>query len=226
MQATSEELLQAERARAETLAAEATSLRELIEALEADLEMARLEAERAGREAAEARAALPESAATPSLQPGAVPFSAMTRQVSLPAAGRIARRFGEDDGHGTIQMGDTVATHSGAIVTAPADGVVLYAGPFRSYGRLLILDAGDGYHVVLAGMGGISVSRGQAVLAGEPVGVMDEMRTASVGGPSGDDPGSENSGTELYVEFRSQGRPVDPAPWWAERNSGRTGNDT
>ncbi len=118
-------------------------------------------------------------------------------------------------------LGDMVATQSAAIVTAPSDGSVLYAGPFRSYGQLLILNAGDGYHVVLAGMSRISVALGQSVLAGEPIGAMGETRLAS----ASDEPG-ENAAPELYVEFRKDGKPVDPAPWWADRLSGRTGNGT
>jgi septal ring factor EnvC (AmiA/AmiB activator) len=118
-------------------------------------------------------------------------------------------------------QGDMVATQSAAIVTAPSDGSVLYAGPFRSYGQLLILNAGDGYHVVLAGMSRISVAPGQTVLAGEPVGAMGEARVASASAaPLG------NTAPELYVEFRKDGKPVDPAPWWADRHSGRTGNGT
>jgi murein hydrolase activator len=150
-----------------------------------------------------------------------IPFKAMTGKLPLPAAGNLAARFGDSDGAGGNLYGDILTTQSGAIVTAPADGVVLYAGPFRSYGQLLILNAGDGYHVVLAGMGRISVSLGQSVLAGEPVGTMGEARLASAVSI-----GSENTAPELYVEFRKDGKPVDPAPWWAETYSGRTGNDT
>jgi septal ring factor EnvC (AmiA/AmiB activator) len=98
---------------------------------------------------------------------------------------------------------------------------VLYAGPFRSYGQLLILDAGDGYHVVLAGLSRISVTLGQSVLAGEPVATMGEARVA---GAAAFEAG--NAGPELYVEFRKDGKPVDPSPWWSERMSGRTGNDS
>jgi len=83
----------------------------------------------------------------------------------------------------------------------------------------LILDAGDGYHIVLAGMSRINVALGRKVLAGEPVGAMGEARLASLTSATTGSP-------ELYVEFRKDGKPVDPAPWWAERRSGRTGNDT
>jgi septal ring factor EnvC (AmiA/AmiB activator) len=145
----------------------------------------------------------------------------MKGRLALPVAGRVERRFGDGGGDGGILMGDMLATHSTAIVTAPVDGSILYAGPFRSYGQLLILNAGEGYHIVLAGMGRISVSPGQTVLAGEPVGLMGEARVASA-------VAFEEAGgaPELYVEFRKEGKPVDPAPWWAERTTGRTGNDS
>ena len=203
----SEELLAAEQARADELAAKAGSLRELIETLEAQVAAAR---------SAEERVVPEENRLAPS-----APFSALAGKLPLPAAGSIAARYGESDGAGGNLFGDILTTQSGAIVTAPADGVVLYAGPFRSYGQLLILNAGDGYHVVLAGLGRISVSLGQSVLAGEPVGTMGEARLASAVSI-----GSENTAPELYVEFRKDGKPVDPAPWWAETYSGRTGNDT
>lgn len=206
----SEELLLAEQARAGELAARAGSLRELIDSLEAQLDAARAAEERA-------RGAVPEE----NRLAEALPFRAMTGKVPLPAAGALAARFGDGDGAGGNLHGDILTTQSGAIVTAPADGVVLYAGPFRSYGQLLILNAGDGYHIVLAGMGRISVALGQSVLAGEPVGTMGEARLASAVSI-----GSESTAPELYVEFRKDGKPVDPAPWWAETYSGRTGNDT
>ncbi|TKT82991.1 murein hydrolase activator EnvC [Aquamicrobium sp. LC103] len=223
LQTESEGKLAAEKQRSSELAAEAGSLRELIDALEAEIETNR-KAEEESRLAAlkeaereEARRAQPLN---PTL-PGRIPFSAGRGQVGFPVAGHVVRRFGQGDGSGGTMQGDMLATHSAAIVTAPSDSSVLYAGPFRSYGQLLILDAGDGYHVVLAGMGRISVTQGQSVLAGEPVGVMGEARVASAMAF-----GSENSGPELYVEFRKDGKPVDPAPWWAERSSGRTGNGT
>lgn len=216
LQVESEERLAGEEARAAELAAEAGSLAELIEALEGEIEIAAIEAER--RAEAENRAL--DAARTP-LTVASLAFSAMKGRVDLPVTGRVGRRFGEADGSGGTLQGDMLATHSAAIVTAPVDGSVLYAGPFRSYGQLLILNAGEGYHVVLAGMGRISVSPGQAVLAGEPVGLMGESRVASAVALAG-----TGTGPELYVEFRKEGKPVDPAPWWAERTTGRTRNDS
>jgi septal ring factor EnvC (AmiA/AmiB activator) len=225
LQGASETALASEKQKSEELAAKADSLKDLIASLEKDIVGARsaeekarrAEEERKRREAALSVMPVPEN----NRLVETAPFSLMQGKLALPAAGRIARRFGRDDGNGGVMLGDMVATQSGAIVTAPADGSVLYAGPFRSYGQLLILNAGDGYHVVLAGMGRISVATGQSVLAGEPVGAMGEARVASTSAN-----GIGNAAPELYVEFRKDGKPVDPAPWWAVRFSGRTGNDT
>jgi len=192
----SEELLDAEQKRSAELAARAGSLKELIETLESQVAAARAAEERAA-------GAVPDGNRL--AQP--VPFPSLMGKLVLPASGRIGRRFGTADGAGGSLYGDIVATQSGAIVTAPADGVVL--------------NAGGGYHVVLAGMGRINVSLGQSVLAGEPVGTMGEARLASAVSI-----GSETTAPELYVEFRKDGKPVDPAPWWAETYSGRTGNDS
>jgi len=225
LQEKQEAALAEERTKAAALAEQAGSLKELIASIEREIEdkrsaeekARRAEEERQKREAALAAMPIPE----PNRLTGPQPFSALTRQVSLPVIGRVVRRFGDDDGNGGLMHGDTVTTQSGAIVTAPSDGDVLYAGPFRSYGQLLILNAGDGYHVVLAGMGRISVSAGQSVLAGEPVGAMSEPDAATASAS-----GDAKTAPELYIEFRKDGKPVDPAPWWSVRVSGRTGNDT
>jgi murein hydrolase activator len=230
LQVRSQTRLAREQERAAQLAEQAGSMEELIASLEAEIEAARQaeeearQEELARREAAEAL----ESAEEPDpaeleapTQFAALRFSTRQGQVRLPVQGHVARRFGDDDDAGGRLAGDILRTHSGAIVTAPSDGSVLYAGPFRSYGQLLILNAGDGYHLVLAGMSRISVRLGQSVVAGEPVGTMGEARVASVATL-----GDENTGPELYVEFRKEGKPVDPAPWWADRNSVRAGNDT
>lgn len=215
----------AEQRRSEQLAAKASSLKDLIASLEAQADKTRKAADAAKAAAAgqagddktggDTTASLPVPEGNQLT--ATAPFSALQGQIALPVTGRIKRRFGADDGNGAVMLGDMLATQSGAIVTAPADGNVLYAGPFRSYGQLLILNAGDGYHVVLAGMSRISVVTGQSVLAGEPVGAMGEARVASTSVSK-----NGNATPELYVEFRKDGKPVDPAPWWADRFSGRT----
>ena len=95
---------------------------------------------------------------------------------------------------------------------------MVYAGPFRSYGQLLIINAGDGYHVLLAGMERIDVQLGQFVLAGEPVAAMaaqkaGEHRRVDVGATQ----------PVLYIEFRKDGTSIDPAPWWAASNAEKVG---
>ena len=220
----SETALADERARSAGLATKARSLQELIASLEKQAdEKRKAEAEAARAREAESKhddmlASLPVPRAN-QLSGGAT-FGQLQRQIALPVVGRIERGFGERDHDGGVMQGDMLATQSGAIVSAPSDGQVLYAGPFRSYGQLLILDAGDGYHLVLAGMGRISVSQAQVVLAGEPVGV---MRTTSVAGAGVPD---EIAQPKLYIEFRKDGKPVDPAPWWADRLTGGAANDT
>jgi len=224
LQADTEAALTVERQRAQQLAAKASSLKDLIASLEADkARKAADQARAAARKSEDGDASASTAEPAPPLVPegnrltASAPFAALQGQIALPVIGKIKRRFGTDDGNGAMMKGDMVATQSGAIVTAPADGNVLYAGPFRSYGQLLILNAGDGYHVVLAGMSRISVATGQSVLAGEPIGAMGEARVASTSASQ-----NGNVTPELYVEFRKDGKPVDPNPWWAERYSGRT----
>ncbi|CAH2401272.1 murein hydrolase activator EnvC family protein [Mesorhizobium escarrei] len=239
LEAETQTALAAEKQRSAALAAKAGSLKDLIASIEADNARKATDAAKAAEQkAAEQKAAdadkAPAQTAPAQKAPAqtelaalpvpeanrltaAAPFSALQGQIALPVTGKIKRRFGASDGNGAVMLGDMVATQSGAIVTAPADGNVLYAGPFRSYGQLLILNAGDGYHVVLAGMSRISVASGQSVLAGEPVGAMGEARVASTSASK-----NGNATPELYVEFRKDGKPVDPTPWWADRLSGRT----
>jgi septal ring factor EnvC (AmiA/AmiB activator) len=220
LQGETELALVAERQRSRELAAKAANLKDLIASLEAEAEKQRAKDEADQRASADRERQDAELASLPVPEAnrltGPLAFDALRGQVALPVAGHMRLRFGASDGNGGVMHGDTVATQSGAIVTAPADGSVLYAGPFRSYGQLLILNAGDGYHVVLAGMSRISVAQGQSVLAGEPIGAMGESRLASNGALDDD------AVVELYVEFRKDGQPVDPSPWWADRQSGRT----
>ncbi len=104
-------------------------------------------------------------------------------------------------------------TRHGAQITSPCDGWIVYAGPFRSYGQLLIINAGGGYHILLAGMTRIDAQPGQFVLAAEPIGTMSEAV------PTVKQSSSETSPV-LYVEFRKGGRPIDPASWWVPNPKG------
>ena len=139
----------------------------------------------------------------------AIAFAAAKGLFALPVNGTRIRDFGGSDGAGGVEKGISLATRAGAQVTTPCDGWVVYAGPFRSYGQLLILNAGGGYHVLIAGMERISVNIGQFVLTGEPVATMGTTsQVASVLATTASQP-------VLYVEFRKDGTPIDPGPWWA-----------
>jgi len=115
-----------------------------------------------------------------------------------PADGPVTHRFGEAL-HGTARhQGQTILTARGARVQSPGAGLVQYVGPVRGWGVILILRMAGGYHLVLAGLDRVSVEVGQTVAAGAPVGWMADEGAA----PS-----------ELYLEVREKGAPVDPARW-------------
>lgn len=225
LQAQSEQEMDAQRKRSEELAAKAGSLKELIDGLDKQMAGVRDAADAARKAEAERLAKAREKAGETTPDVGRLEaqldFTSLRGRLVLPASGKLIRHFGDKDGVGGNMMGQIVETLPAATITSPSDGVVLYAGTFRSYGQLLILDAGNGYHIVMAGMGRIDVAQGQFVLAGEPVGAMGEKLLASVA------PIEVGNGAPLlYIEFRKDGKPVDPAPWWSERLSGRTQNDT
>lgn len=197
--------LAVERRNAADLANKAKSLEELMQGMEKALTSVR-QAEAAAEAAA--LAARPAPTDSGRLQP-AIAFAAAKGMLPLPVRGVPIQSFGEDNGLGGTAQGVSIATRAGARVTAPCDGWVVYAGEFRSYGQLLILNGGDGYHVVLAGMERIDVELGQFVLTGEPVGVMGSQRLASATAPD-----ASLSQPVLYIEFRKEGASIDPAPWW------------
>ncbi|WP_208998416.1 murein hydrolase activator EnvC family protein [Roseibium aquae] len=204
--------LQAEKERSAALAERAGSLKELIASLETEIESARRAAEESRQATRDSQEGL-QPGEDPFEDPGriapAIPFGQLAGRLSLPVSGNQLRSFGQEDEFGSLTEGQSISSRVGSPVTSPADGWVVYAGPFRSYGQLLILNMGDGYHVLLAGMDRIDAELGQFVLAGEPVGMMGATKWASA---SAIDLGS--SQPVLYVEFRKDGRAIDPAPWW------------
>ncbi len=214
--ASAEAALGSQQKRAADLANQAATLKDLIARIEAEEaqrreqeQAARVADERAARDI-EAKAEKAQGVQLVRLRPE-VAFSDVKGRLPLPVAGTILKVFGSSDGAGGTEHGILVATLAGAVVSAPADGSVLYSGPFRSYGRLLIIDAGEGYYVLLAGMERTYVSRGEAVLSGEPVGVVGDGSTkmaaaAAVG----------TGKPVLYIELRKDGTAIDPGPWWAK----------
>jgi murein hydrolase activator len=209
-QAEAEKALDAQRQRTALLARQADNLKDLIGKLERDAA-----GQPGGEKPSNAPEGKPNFAALkdPGRLAPAIAFASAKGALPLPVNGVRIRDFGSPDGLGGSEKGLWIASRSAAQVTAPCDGWVVYAGPFRSYGQLLILNAGGGYHVLLAGMERISVDPGQFVLTGEPVAVMG-------GGPqSAAAVATGSSQPVLYVEFRKDGTPVDPSPWWATTDS-------
>lgn len=205
--------LQEEKERAAELADKAGSLQELIATLEVEIESAREAAEKSRQAALEARKN-PSRSYDPFADPGrlapAISFQEAKGKLPQPVAGTLLKDYGQEDNFGGVTEGQSIATRPGSNITSPADGWVVYSGPFRSFGQLLILNTGDGYHVLLAGMDRIDAELGQFVLTGEPVGVMGATQWASASTF-----GLGSTQPILYVEFRKDGRAIDPTPWWA-----------
>ncbi len=151
------------------------------------------------------------------LSPGrlkpAMEFTETRGKLARPVIGVQIRAFGGENGSGEKAKGVTIASRSNAQVTSPVDGWVAYADEFRTYGQLLIINAGGGYHILLAGMQRIDVGIAQFVLAGEPVAVMGASARRS--NDTGSSDNTSRPGQTLYVEFRKNGRSIDPGPWWA-----------
>ena len=180
------------RQRAESLGEKANSIRELIAALEDSVPGAprlkpRLMMADTSRARPSQRANLPRATVS---QPLGV--------LAVPATGRVVRAWGDKMPGGAKSESVAFATRSGAQVSAPISGTVEFAGPFRSYGQLLILSTSDGYHVLLWGMSSNYVSVGQSVNQGEPVARMADRA---------------NGEPELYMEVRKGGEPMNPAKW-------------
>jgi murein hydrolase activator len=155
----------------------------------------------------------PSSERVAMLTPGrikpALPFPDAKGLLPLPAQGRRVLTFGEKTQYGSQSRGLVLETRQGGQVVSPSDGWIVYAGEFRSYGQLLIINAGGGYHILLAGLSQIDVQLGQFVLAGEPVGVM----SAGARSPQAK---TQDNAPILYIEFRKDQRPIDPDPWWSD----------
>ncbi len=215
--------LEIEQKRAAELASQATSLKDLIAKMERESAAARKAADEARKydEDRKKQAALETQEqqarieASPFKDPArltpAIPFSKARGKLPLPTNGEIVKTYGASDAFGSSEKGISIGVRPRATVVSPADGWVLYAGPYRTYGQLLIVNAGDGYYIVLAGMDRVNVAVGQFVLSGEPVGVMGDgaTRTASAVAIGASQP-------ILYVELRKDGAPIDPGPWWSK----------
>ena len=122
--------------------------------------------------------------------------------VGLPVKGKIVKLFGQIDPIGLTTKGITISTRPGARVVASFDGRVIYAGPFRTYGNILIIDHGEGFNTLLVGLGYIEVKTDQVILGGEPVGKMETVPIKN-----------KEINQKLYIELRKHGKPIDPMAW-------------
>ncbi len=204
---------QVEAARIDKLSREANDLRDLFDQLETERREIAAQEERikqyqSSKEAARTmpRPLVPRGALASKAPFETQPISGARGLLTYPAIGPVTGRYGQRIRRGARRKGIDIETRAGAQVVAPYNGKIVFAGDFRGYGQLLIIEHGEGYHSLLAGMSRIDGNVGQWLLSGEPVGVMGS-------------PGTENP--TLYMELRKNGRSIDPNPWLAS-HKGKT----
>lgn len=197
-----ETLAAVKRAAFEDVSGETETRRRRIAALVERAETVRSLLAELEREAPLAPSRKPPALRLPTAPGSDAPLSvAVLDKLGLPVAGQLITAYGDDLPTGRKSEGMTLRTRTAAQVVAPADAQIAYAGPFRSFGQMLILRTGDGYHIVIYGLADIYGTRGQSVLAGEPIGRMT---------------GRPDVEPELYMELRKDGTPQDPAKWMSQ----------
>jgi septal ring factor EnvC (AmiA/AmiB activator) len=191
--------------RAATQAAQAQTLRAALTQLDVarreDEARARSDAATAARQRQDAAASEARQRQVALTQPAGPGLGEAHGQLGSPVAGNVVKAFGEA-GEAGPATGVSYGAPPAARVSAPCGGRVVFAGPFRSFGQLMIIDCGGGYHFVLAGLDRLDVAVGRPVQPGEPVGVMAAW-----------DPRTPGSRPQLYVELRDHGQPINPAPY-------------
>lgn len=209
--------LAAEQAEAEALAAQALNLKQLIDDLTRRAQAVAVATEATATANAGGSAPRLDAdtirialANTERNQP-AVPFDQARGYLTLPSSGVSVIEYGASDGFGGISAGVSLVTRAEAAVVAPADGWVLYKGDYLNYGQIVIINAGQDYTILLAGLANVSVDIGQFVLMGEPVGTMGSRTIGQTVTTS-----AGVSRPTLYIEMRKNNEPVDPTGWWAQ----------
>jgi septal ring factor EnvC (AmiA/AmiB activator) len=206
--------LTAEEQEAAILAARATSLRELIDNLSTQINSVATASASQPPIDLNAPPLTPQDiqtalANTARTEP-AIPFGSARGHLTMPANGVTVLDYGANDGFGGVNQGLSLVTRAEAQVVAPADGWVLYKGPYLNYGQIVILNTGQNYTMLLAGLESVTVDIGQFVQMGIPLGTMGSRtigRTVTT-----------NAGAAqptLYIELRENNEPVDPTGWWA-----------
>lgn len=114
-----------------------------------------------------------------------------------PGSGEVVAAYNQSLGD-EHSRGITIQTASGATVSAPYDGEVVFSGIFRRYGNMIILKHADGFHTLIAGLQKIRANTGEFLLEGEPIGAM----------------GNGVESRKLYVELRKDNQPINPSSWF------------
>jgi septal ring factor EnvC (AmiA/AmiB activator) len=136
---------------------------------------------------------------TPKLVTKLRSFDGKKGSARTPIAGEVIHRFGEKQNDNGTYRGMVFKARAGATVVAPYDGEVVFTGPFRDYGNMVLIKHKNGFISLIAGLGKVSTNLNQAAIRGEPIGTMPTSGKA-----------------EAYVELRdSSAKPIDPANWFA-----------
>lgn len=210
-QIQTEDKLKNEQNRLKILSQQAADLRDLIMRLEKQETLSEHFEESEGKKAP----SLPPLSSPPQEGQGIgkpiLSFASLKGGLSFPVAGHLIRKWGMRNAGGNVEKGVSLLTRAQALVTSPAQGVVVFAGSYRSYGQILILSVGEGYYIVLAGMDRILINRGQSVLTGEPIAFMGHNAIKTpFASPN------EESQPVLYIEFRKDGIAIDSESWWTK----------
>lgn len=202
--------------KAQQLAAQANDLRDLLDKLEKQKAIERqrelqqrqlaekerlaqqqeVEKLRQSNDHSSARDAYEKQAQMAALPKGSVAFSKAKGRLARPARGPIVTAFHQEMSKGVTSNGIDIKTAAKAQIIAPYDGTVIFAGPFKNFANLVIIDHGEGFTSLLSGLNETYADVGQTIMAGEPVGVM----------PSG-------SNAKLHMEIRKNNHPVNPTEW-------------
>ncbi|WP_338401611.1 murein hydrolase activator EnvC family protein [Sphingomonas ursincola] len=111
----------------------------------------------------------------------------------LPAAGAIVTGFGEVAATGVRSRGLTLATRPGAQLIAPADGRIAFAGAYRGFGQIVIIEHVGGWTSLITGLARTKLKVGERIAQGDPLGRAADNRP------------------RITVELRRNGRPIDIA---------------
>ena len=210
VQRASQDAADAASRQAAASASRAASLQDAVTRIEAAQRAAEADFQREAAAADQARrpeiartarkdAAAVASDAGPGLAPAAAGSARGSAGAAAPVAGRQVQAWGASTDAGPAS-GITYAPPAMALVTSPCNGRIDFAGPFRSYGQMLILDCGHGYRFVLAGLDRLDVAVGQKLARGVAVGRMPDWSLAAGG-----------TRPSLYVQLRHGSEAIDPS---------------